>query len=71
VAPASGARLSLKIVEGAQVARVVCDYAAEHGFDLLVLGRHGEVGTLRRRPGRVAEAAAWGSAIQVLLLSAR
>jgi nucleotide-binding universal stress UspA family protein len=71
VAPASGARLSLKIVEGAQVARVVCDYATEHGFDLLVLGRHGEVGTLRRRPGRVAEAAAWGSAIPVLLLSAR
>jgi nucleotide-binding universal stress UspA family protein len=71
VASASGARMSLEIVESPQVARVVCDYAAEHGFDLLVLGRHGDIGTLRRRPGRVAEAAAWGSAIPVLLLSAR
>lgn len=70
-ASASGARMSLQIVDGQQVARAVCEYAAEHGFDLLVLGRHGDVGTLRRRPGRVAEAAAWGSAIPVLLISAR
>jgi nucleotide-binding universal stress UspA family protein len=70
-AAASGARLSLQIVDGQQPARAVCEYAAEHGFDLLVLGRHGDVGTLRRRPGRVAEAAAWGSAIPVLLISAR
>src|SRR6266581_366102 len=38
VASANGARMSLEIVESPQVARVVCDYAAEHGFDLLVLG---------------------------------
>ncbi len=71
VASASGARMTLRIVDGQKAARAVCDYAAEHGFDLLVLGRHGDVGTLRQRPGRVAEAVAWGSAIPVLLVSAR
>lgn len=35
-------RMSLQIVEDKQVARAVCDYAVEHAFDLLVLGRHGD-----------------------------
>jgi nucleotide-binding universal stress UspA family protein len=56
--------------EDRQAGRAVCAYAAEHGFDLLVLGRHGDGGALRPRLGRVAEAAARGSAVPVLLLSA-
>ncbi len=67
---AAGVRMSLHIVEDREVGRAVCAYAAEHGFDLLVLGRHGDGGTLRSRLGRVAEAAARGSAVPVLLLGA-
>jgi len=67
---AAGVRMSLHIVEGSEVGKAVCAYAAEHGFDLLVLGRHGDGGRLRPRLGRVAEAAARSSAVPVLLLSA-
>ncbi|HTW05726.1 MAG TPA: universal stress protein [Streptosporangiaceae bacterium] len=67
---AAGVRMSLQIVEGRQVGTAVCAYAAEHGFDLLVLGRHGDGAPLRPRLGRVAEVAARGSAVPVLLLSA-
>jgi len=63
-----GLRTSLHIVEDRQAARVVCDYAAEHGFDLLVVGRHGDGGALHPRLGRVAETAARACAIPVLLL---
>ena len=52
------------------MARSICDYADEHGFDLLVLGRHGDGGLLRHRLGHVAEAAAKSSRIPVLLLGA-
>jgi nucleotide-binding universal stress UspA family protein len=67
---AADVRMSLHVVEDPQVGKAVCAYAAEHGFDLLVLGRHGDGGALRPRLGRVAEAAARGSAVPVLLLSA-
>jgi nucleotide-binding universal stress UspA family protein len=66
-----GVRMSLHIVEDSRVARAVCDYAAEHGFDLLVLGRHGDGGALHPRLGRVADAAVRASRVPVLLLSAR
>jgi nucleotide-binding universal stress UspA family protein len=65
-----GVRMSLQIVEDRHVARAVCDYAVEHSFDLLVLGRHGDGTVLRHRLGRVAEAAARGSAVPLLLLGA-
>jgi nucleotide-binding universal stress UspA family protein len=68
---AAGVRMSLHIVEDQQVGRAVCGYAAEHGFDLLVLGRHGDGGALHPRLGRVAKAAAQGCVVPVLLLSAR
>ena len=67
---AADVRMSLHIVEDRQVGRAVCAYAAEHGFDLLVLGRHGDGGTLRSRLGRVAETAARDSQVPVLLLGA-
>jgi nucleotide-binding universal stress UspA family protein len=67
---AAGVRMSLQIVEDRQVGRAVCAYAAEHGFDLLVLGRHGDGGALRSRLGRVAETAARDSQVPVLLLGA-
>lgn len=70
VAAGRDVRMSLQIVEDKQVARAVCDYAVEHAFDLLVLGRHGDGTAFRSRLGRVAEAAAQGSAIPLLLLGA-
>lgn len=69
-AASHGVRMSLQIVEDRQVSRAVCGYAVEHGFDLLVLGRHGDGGTLHPRLGSVAAAAARGSSIPVLLVSA-
>ncbi len=65
---APGVRMSLQIVEHSQVGRTVCDYATEHGFDLLVVGRHGDGGAFHPRLGRVAETAVRGCAIPVLLL---
>ncbi len=51
-------------------AHAVCEYAAVHGFDLLVLGRHGETGGKRSRLGRVADEAAQSCQVPLLLLSA-
>ena len=63
--------VTLAIVEDARADAAVCAYAEEHGFDLVVLGRHGDGVALRPRLGRVAEAAARRCAIPVLLVSAR
>jgi nucleotide-binding universal stress UspA family protein len=71
VPAAARARVSLEIVESGDPARAVCDYAAENDFDLLVLGRHGDGGVLRRRLGHVAETAAKSGKLPVLLLSDR
>lgn len=63
-----GVRMSLRIVENERIGPTVCDYATEHGFDLLVVGRHGDGGLLHPRLGRVAEAAVRGCPIPVLLV---
>jgi len=68
---AARARVSLQIVEGGDPARAVCDYATEHAFDLLILGRHGAGGVLHRRLGRVAEAAVRADVLPVLLMGGR
>lgn len=54
---------------GQHPARSLCQYAADHGFDLIVLGRHGEGSLVPHRLGHVAESAARASRIPVLLLS--
>jgi nucleotide-binding universal stress UspA family protein len=71
VPAAARAQVRLQIVEDGDPARAVCDYAAEHGFDLLVLGRHGDGGVLHHRLGHVAEKAARAGKLPVLLLSDR
>ena len=71
VPPEARARVSLQIVENGDPARAICDYAAEHGFDLLVLGRHGDGGIVHRRLGHVAETAAKSGRLPVLLLGDR
>ena len=47
------AHLTLHLAESRHIATSLSDYAAEHGFDLIVVGRHGEGGTLRSGPGQV------------------
>jgi len=60
-------RVSLEFAESGDAARMVCDYAHEHGYDLLVLGRHGTGGVLHPRLGHVAVTAARKSSLPVLL----
>lgn len=61
------ARLSLQFEQSGDAARAVCEYAQQHGFDLLVLGRHGTGGVLHPRLGHVAAVAARKSSLPVLL----
>jgi len=60
-------RVSLQFAESGDVAGTVCDYAQQHGFDLLVLGRHGTGGVFHPRLGHVAATAARKSSLPVLL----
>lgn len=70
IAAGAPVRISLHTEESRDAARALCDHATEHGFDLMVLGRHGDGGLLHPRLGRVAEAAARASRIPVLLVGA-
>jgi nucleotide-binding universal stress UspA family protein len=60
-------RVSLQFAESGDAARTVCEYAHQHGFDLLVLGRHGAGGAFHPRLGHVAATAARKSSLPVLL----
>jgi nucleotide-binding universal stress UspA family protein len=61
--------ISLHTEEGGHPARTLCEYAHMHGFDLMVLGRHGNEGILHPKLGHVAHAVARASEIPVLLVS--
>lgn len=65
-------RMNIQIVgiDDDSPAHVVTDYAAEHGFDVLVLGRHGDGRRRRARLGQVADRAVQGCPVPVLLLNA-
>lgn len=67
VPDAQRARVTLRFAQSGDAARTVCDYAQQHGFDLLVLGRHGVGGVLHPRLGHVAATAARKAALPVLL----
>jgi nucleotide-binding universal stress UspA family protein len=71
IAGTPGTEIRLHTEEGRDVAGMLCAYANEHAFDLLVLGRHGDEGILRPKLGHVAHAVARTSRIPVLLVSAR
>jgi nucleotide-binding universal stress UspA family protein len=60
-------RVSLRFAESGDAAGTVCEYARQHGFDLLALGRHGTGGVLHPRLGHVAATAARKAALPVLL----
>jgi nucleotide-binding universal stress UspA family protein len=65
----SPVRIDLHTAQGRHVAGSVCEYASEHGFDLLVIGRHGEGGFTHPRLGHIAEAAVRSCKVPVLLVS--
>lgn len=70
IAKTSPVRVDLHLVESRHTARSVCDYAVEHGFDLLAIGRHGDGGLIHPKLGHIAESAARACKIPVLLVSA-
>ncbi len=63
--------VGLHTEQGRDVAGILCAYATEHAFDLLVLGRHGNEGIFHPKLGHIAHAVARASPIPVLLVSAR
>jgi nucleotide-binding universal stress UspA family protein len=69
---AASVRLSAHVLVDSRssAGQAICAYAAEHGFDLLILGRHGENGRRGAHLGRVASEAAQRSQVPLLLLSA-
>jgi nucleotide-binding universal stress UspA family protein len=71
--PGSAVRITAHVVcaDGDSPAELVTAYAAEHGFDLLVLGRHGDGRRRRSRLGQVADRAIQSCPVPVLLLSPR
>lgn len=50
----SGTRCRVKILPGERPGRVLEDYAEQHGYDLLVVGRHGRERASHGGLGRVA-----------------
>ncbi|MHB1874525.1 MAG: universal stress protein [Streptosporangiaceae bacterium] len=70
IARTSSARLTLHTIESRHIAGSVCEYAADHGFDLLVVGRHGDGGLVHPKLGHIAESAVRSCPIPVLLVSA-
>jgi nucleotide-binding universal stress UspA family protein len=61
-------RVSLRFIESGDAASAVCEYASQHEFDMLALGRHGTGGVLHPRLGHVAATAARKAALPVLLV---
>jgi nucleotide-binding universal stress UspA family protein len=61
-------RVSLRFIESGDAASAVCEYASQHEFDVLALGRHGTGGVLHPRLGHVAATAARKAALPVLLV---
>jgi nucleotide-binding universal stress UspA family protein len=61
-------RVSLRFAESSDAASTVCDYAEQHGFDIVAVGRHGTGGVLHPRLGHVAATAARRSSLPVLLV---
>jgi nucleotide-binding universal stress UspA family protein len=70
--PGSLVRTSVQVIysDRASPGKALTDYAEQHGFDILVLGRHGDGSLRKSRLGRVADRAVHECAVPVLLLSA-
>ncbi len=62
--------VTLETAQGRHVPKSICEFAAQHGFDLLVLGRHGQGGILHPKLGHIAQETARIARVPVLLVSA-
>lgn len=62
-------RVSLRIIQDRHVAETLAAYAQSHGYDLVVLGRHGREGALHPKLGHVAAHLARTDSVPVLLVS--
>jgi nucleotide-binding universal stress UspA family protein len=62
------ARATLHVVEDRHVARALNGYAAEHGLDLIVVGRHGQGGPLHPDLGGVARDLAKTASTPLLII---
>jgi len=71
-ADTAGVRMSAVLIVGdaTKAGPAVCAYAADHGFEMIVLGRHGASGAPQHL-GRVARAALLASPVPVLLIGGR
>ena len=70
IARISNVKIDLRTAESRHVAESLCDYAAGHGFDLLVVGRHGEGGLMHPSLGHIAQFTTRSCTVPVLLVSA-
>jgi nucleotide-binding universal stress UspA family protein len=61
------ARIDMQFAEDPNIPQALCRYATEHGFDLLVRGRHGEGGAAARKLGHVADSAVRSAGLPLLL----
>ena len=62
--------VTLQTAQGRQVPKSIVEFAAEHAFDLLVVGRHGQGGILHPKLGHTAQETARIARVPVLLVSA-
>lgn len=60
----------LETAESRHVPKSLCEFASDHAFDLLVLGRHGQGGILHPKLGHIAQETARLARVPVLLVSA-
>ena len=62
--------VTLETTQGRHVPKSICEFATEHAFDLLVVGRHGQGGILHPKLGHTAQETARIARVPVLLVSA-
>lgn len=67
-----GAQIDLHhaVIAADDTARALCEYTSEHGFDLLVIGRHGVDATFHPHIGKVTEYEVRECACPVLVVAA-
>lgn len=63
-----GQRVSLRFLEDDQVAEALLSYALRHGYDLMVLGLHGNEGEIHHRVGHVASHVVKAGCCPVMLM---
>lgn len=64
---AAGCSIDYRVVPGDRVPEALCSYAREHGFDLIIVGRHGEGGIRHARLGHVPQSLSRMGGISLLI----